>query len=42
MNKIMEGMQSQGEWLVELGNLQSKMWTDLSTTASAVAGANEG
>lgn len=39
LSKIFEGLASQGEWMAELGNLQTTMWRDLSQTASKVAGA---
>lgn len=39
--KLFQAMESQGSWMVELGNLQNKIWSDASQTATAVAGANE-
>jgi len=41
LNKIFEGLESQGAWMAELGQLQNKLWEDASQTVSQVAGANE-
>lgn len=40
LDNIFKGLQAQGTWMAELGNMQNKIWSDLSQTTSMVANAN--
>lgn len=42
LDKILEGLESSGTWMSDVGNQQSKFWGDKSAVASQIAGALEG